>query len=175
MSKRSGHSGTDMDPELFRQFYDRTAPGLWRFIYQGCGDAVASDDIMQESFLKFLRYVDVEREMVEWKAYLYRIAGSGVISHYRKNRRYGGEAPEDLPARPSYDREMKMDVQHAMTQLEPRQRDMLWLAHVEGFSHLEIAGILGVAENSVRVLLHRARGRLKQLLADKGTIVEGAR
>lgn len=67
---------------------------------------------------------------------------------------------------------MKLDMQTAMSRLDERQRDMLWLAHVEGFSHAEISGILGVAENSVRVLLHRARGRLKALLAEQGIGME---
>jgi len=161
-----------MNQEMFREFYDRTAPGLWRFIFHGCRDAVAADDIMQESFIKFLRYVDPEREVAEWKAYLYRIAGSRIIAHFRQNRTRPDELTEDLPASDRLDRESAMDVRHALNDMDARQRDMLWLAHVEGFSHVEIAGILGVAENSVRVLLHRARSRLKTLLRERGTILE---
>lgn len=165
-------SGLNMDQELFREFYDRTAKGLWRFIYQGCGNATASDDILQEAYMKFLRYVDPEREMAEWKAYLYRIAGSAVITYFRRNRVHGDEVTEVPCPDSTRDREMKLDMQTAMSRLDERQRDMLWLAHVEGFSHAEISGILGVAENSVRVLLHRARGRLKALLAEQGIGLE---
>ena len=42
-----------------------------------------------------------------------------------------------------------------------KQRTLLWLAYVEEYSHREIAEILEISEGSVRVLLHRARGRLR--------------
>lgn len=45
---------------------------------------------------------------------------------------------------------------------------MLWLAHVEGFDHREIAGMLGLEPASVRVLLFRARKRLVAILTKLG-------
>jgi len=59
-------------------------------------------------------------------------------------------------------------MQTALADVEPRERKLLWLAHVDGFNHNEIAEILGVAEQSVRVMLHRARKKLKSLLEKRG-------
>jgi len=48
--------------------------------------------------------------------------------------------------------------------LAPRERALLWLAYVEGQSHNEIAKAVGLARDSVKVLLFRARKRLRDLL-----------
>lgn len=52
--------------------------------------------------------------------------------------------------------------------LSARDGQLLWLAYVEGFSHREIAPLIGVQENSVRVLLLRARERVAALLTAEG-------
>jgi len=48
--------------------------------------------------------------------------------------------------------------------LKPRERALLWLAYVEEDTHEEIADALGVKRGSVKVLLSRARARLRDLL-----------
>jgi RNA polymerase sigma-70 factor (ECF subfamily) len=52
--------------------------------------------------------------------------------------------------------------------LNPQQRQLMWLAYVEGADHREIAAALGLRERSVRVLLHRTRRKLAQLLSAGG-------
>ena len=52
--------------------------------------------------------------------------------------------------------------------LKPRDRALLWLAYVEEHNHQEIASALGLARGSVKVLLSRARAKLRRLLVTKG-------
>jgi RNA polymerase sigma-70 factor (ECF subfamily) len=54
------------------------------------------------------------------------------------------------------------------TALRPEQRQLVWLAYVEGASHKEIGAAIGVRERSVRVLLHRAKRKLAALLGEAG-------
>jgi len=54
--------------------------------------------------------------------------------------------------------------------LAPRERALLWLAYVEGENHQEIADALGLARGSVKVLLFRARAKLKRLLTTAGVV-----
>ncbi len=49
-------------------------------------------------------------------------------------------------------------------QLAAKDRAVLWLAHVEGLSHREIGAILGLKEQSLKVILFRARSRARELL-----------
>ena len=60
-----------------------------------------------------------------------------------------------------------------MADLSPRDRQMLWLAYVEGSSHTEIAAALGLRTASIRSMLFRARQRLAAQLAAKGLRPEG--
>jgi RNA polymerase sigma-70 factor (ECF subfamily) len=59
---------------------------------------------------------------------------------------------------------LRLDMTRVFQQLNMQQRQMMWLAHVEGADHREIAAALGLREGSVRVLLHRARRKLASLL-----------
>src|SRR3989454_8733629 len=64
--------------------------------------------------------------------------------------------------------ERRSDLAGALEHLKPRERELLWLAYVEGSSHKEIAEIAGVRAASVRLLLFRARRKLAELLRKRG-------
>jgi RNA polymerase sigma-70 factor (ECF subfamily) len=68
---------------------------------------------------------------------------------------------------------MTDDMTKALSQLDPKQRSLLWLAYVEGFDHKEIAAATNVKEKSVRVLLFRARQTLVGILIHAGIGLEG--
>lgn len=68
--------------------------------------------------------------------------------------------------------ELRRDLESALEGLSPRERALLWLAYAEGRAHREIAGILGVGELSVRVLLFRARKKLLRILEERGLAPE---
>jgi RNA polymerase sigma-70 factor (ECF subfamily) len=63
---------------------------------------------------------------------------------------------------------LKQDMARTFRELKPQERLLLWLAHVEGNAHADIAETLGLKAASVPVLLHRARRRLADLLRKKG-------
>ncbi len=103
------------------------------------------------------------------KAYLYKTATSVLTDHWRRaNRerlwRFEWFAPKQVP-RHQGERD---DFRAVFRRLKPKQRAMLWLAYVEGFSHNEIANALSLSEKSVRVLLFRARKKLAGILTKEG-------
>jgi RNA polymerase sigma-70 factor (ECF subfamily) len=51
--------------------------------------------------------------------------------------------------------------------MKPRERQLLWLAHAEGYSHREIAQITGLAAASIRLLLFRARRKIARILREQ--------
>jgi RNA polymerase sigma-70 factor (ECF subfamily) len=73
---------------------------------------------------------------------------------------------EQLPA--SGEPDPGFELGPLLDRLKPRDRQLLWLAYVEGFSHREIAAVTDIHEKSVRVLLLRARERMMQILRDQG-------
>jgi RNA polymerase sigma-70 factor (ECF subfamily) len=55
----------------------------------------------------------------------------------------------------------------ALAQMRPRDRQLLWLAHAEGYSHNEIAEVTGLGTASIRLLLFRARRKIARLLGEE--------
>ena len=154
--------------EAFRSFYAATARPLWAYLRASCGDGAVADDLLQESYLRILT-ADLRHEGESGqRAYLYRIAGNLLRDHWRRERRKPTAAPlaeEEITVDAGHHRaatrgDAQMDVQRALARLAPRDRQLLWLAHVEGASHREVAAALSLGVASVRVLLFRARRRL---------------
>src|ERR1700674_1913281 len=75
--------------------------------------------------------------------------------------------PPEGPA-PAPDAAARIDLRRLLARLPPRERQILWLAHVEGGSHAEIAAITGLGPASIRVLLFPARRGLAGLLRAAG-------
>jgi len=69
--------------------------------------------------------------------------------------------PDVSPA-PQFER--RLSVRQAFERLKPRERQLLWLAYVEGSNHCEIADCTGLRAGSVRLLLFRARHKLAELI-----------
>jgi RNA polymerase sigma-70 factor (ECF subfamily) len=101
----------------------------------------------------------------ETRRYLFRIATNLLRDRWRRREdEPWQEAPEDGF---SVDIDMQMDVRAAMVALKPRERELLWLAYVEGMNHAEIAAATGLRTISVRMLLSRARRKAAGLLLPK--------
>jgi RNA polymerase sigma-70 factor (ECF subfamily) len=68
--------------------------------------------------------------------------------------------------------EQDADIAKLFSELGERDRALLWLAYVEGESHEEMASSLGVGRRSIKVMLFRARRRLRELLIARGMLVK---
>ncbi len=159
-----------MDEDAFRAFYDRTARAVWVYLARISGDRATADDLLQEAYYRFLSARVAFENDAHRRSYLFRIATN--LAHDDRRRRTcrpdeaRGDANIDLNdgRNEAADRERAMDVRRALGQMKRRDREMLWLAYAEGSSHSEIAGVLGIRAGSVKVLLHRARMRLRRVL-----------
>ena len=108
------------------------------------------------------------------RAYVFRTASNLVVDHWREHKH---EASNDVPERGASgrDQSLRLDVSRLFARLKPRERQLVWLAHVEGADHREIAATLGLRAASIRVLLSRARHRLGRLLRENGHAPEERR
>jgi RNA polymerase sigma-70 factor (ECF subfamily) len=154
----------------FRLLYDRTSRALWVYLYRLTRDAHAADDLLQETYYRFLRTPGRYESEQHERNVLYRIATNLVRDSRRRFRPVPVSLEEPAgvaltgatdPVHATGDR---TDVQRALAQLRDRDQQLLWLAYAEGSSHQEIAVALGLRTGSVRTLLFRARQRLAALL-----------
>ncbi|HZP32557.1 MAG TPA: sigma-70 family RNA polymerase sigma factor [Candidatus Acidoferrales bacterium] len=158
-----------MDAAQFQGFYAGAAPGLRGYIRRACGNDALADDILQESFLRFLRAELRVNEAAPLKAYLYKIAASLIVDHWRRVQRERRWSLRSFLGRePATEPTGENETIRFFRRLKPQEQLLLWLAYVEGFEHAEIAAALGVKEKSVRVLLFRARNKLARTLETSG-------
>lgn len=163
-----------MDEEAFRGFYDRTARGLGAYLVRLTGDRTAADDLLQETYYRFLRSGASHENEAHRRRYLYRIATNLARDGFRRRKiRPVEEQSDSLESAPATGVgrhapvDARLDLSRAFDRLRPRDRAMLWLAYALGASHREIADVVGVGHASVKPLLFRARRRLGRLLGRK--------
>ena len=169
-----GAAAARMEPAEFTAFYARTAPRLRAYLRRLTGDAALADDLLQEACVRLLRYARGDASDGEHAVFLYRAATNLAYDYWRRRGREQRAlgrldwtpAPPDAPG-------LGPDLSRIFNHLRPRDRAMLWLAHVEGRDHAEIARMLGLRRLSVRVLLFRARAELARRLRRAGLQPEG--
>jgi RNA polymerase sigma-70 factor (ECF subfamily) len=162
----------EMSEVAFRAFYDRTARSLWSYLSRMTCDPHLADDLLQESFYRFLRTRGHWESESHRRAYLFRIATNLVLDGRRRARREPTVPLPDpeyhtIPAASGDIAEAtvrRTDLRRAMDRLRPRDRALLWLAYAQGHAHTEIADTLGVKTGSVKLLLFRARRKLAGML-----------
>jgi len=156
-----------LDERAFHSLYARTAGPLRGYVARTLGNATHADDIVQETYLRLLRRPLPTHDEDQLRAYVFRIASNLVVDYWREHKH---DAGNDLPDRGATGRDqaLRLDLSRLFARLKPRERQLVWLAHVEGADHREIAATLGLRAGSIRVLLARARHRLARLLRDNG-------
>jgi len=163
-----------MDEDAFRAFYERTARGLWAYLSRVTGDRQLADDLLQETFYRFLRAAATHDSEVHRRNSLYRIATNLARDARRRSLARvpfhvaGNDIEHVAGGNDAGSTERTADVTRALSNLKPRDRAMLWLAYAEGASHSEIASVLGLRVASLKPMLFRARRKLAKLLTREG-------
>jgi RNA polymerase sigma-70 factor (ECF subfamily) len=166
-------AGFAMEEEAFRGFYERTARGVWAYLARVTGDRQLADDLVQETYYRFLRAAAIYDGETHRRNSLYRIATNLARDARRRSLiRAPLSVPckdiESVASRTHGDSaEGRSDFARAMAHLKPRERAMLWLAYAEGASHQEIADVLGLRQGSLKTMLFRARRKLAALLGHR--------
>lgn len=155
----------------FERLYEATAPAIRAYLLRHCSDRQAVDDLFQLTFIRFLgSRMAATPEAAGARAYLYRIASNLIADHGRdlKKRDRFKAVLADNTASVGPPMGVGLDLKKALRTLSQRERQLLWLAYAEEFSHKEIAQIMKLNAASVRVLLFRARKKLAAELCGSG-------
>jgi RNA polymerase sigma-70 factor, ECF subfamily len=156
-----------MDATAFRAFYEETSRPLFAYLVRVCGERALAEDLLQDTYCRFLGAKLVPEDARHRRNYLFRIASNLMRDRWR-SRKGKSEVPlaESISgtAMSVHDPDAGMEMQAAFQQLKARERQLLWLAYVEGASHKEIADSTGLKAASIRALLFRARHKLARLI-----------
>jgi RNA polymerase sigma-70 factor, ECF subfamily len=162
-----------MEEARFELFYRRNAGNLWSYLFRMTGDAATADDLLQKAFFRFIRANPALASEEHMRRWMFRTATNLALDHFRETKRERAHEVETPRQQPAEARELlRHDMMKTFAELKPRERALLWLAHVEEADHEDISEALGVKAKSVKVLLFRARRRLGELLTKKGLAPE---
>jgi RNA polymerase sigma-70 factor (ECF subfamily) len=129
-----------------------------------------AEDAVQDGFLHAYKALDRFRPDQPFGAWLYRIISNAALDIVRRRRvRDAEQLPDSVPLPfrdPAEGGELRTRLVEALKVLTDRQRSVLVLHDVEGFTHGEIGSMLGIPEGTARSDLHHARAALRKLLED---------
>ena len=158
----------------FRRLFDAYEGVLLRYAARLTGNATAAEDIVQNTFVKFIRKwqkkVEVSSETASW---LYRVAHNEAIDHLRgetRLRKLHAEHGEECMSKPSENGEISERAENAaeaLSKLSDRERQLVVLKVYEEKSYKEIAEITGLTVGNVGFILHTAIKKLAAMLATK--------
>jgi RNA polymerase sigma-70 factor (ECF subfamily) len=154
--------------EDFSSYYIATYPRIWGYLHRMLRDRSVASDLAQETFVRLL---NARRETLpeqERTAYLFKIA-TNLARDQVKSLRREKWIEADVSGQETTERDpgTAMDLAAALEGLSVRERSMIWLAYVEGLDHRAIAGMVGVGEKSLKVLLFRIRRKLAAVLKEE--------
>jgi RNA polymerase sigma-70 factor (ECF subfamily) len=173
MSRKRDHP--DSSPGAFGDLYERYLDEIFRFVFYRILDQEEAEDLTERVFLKAWEALPRGRRPVaNFRAWLYRVARNQVIDRHRTRKpavpleqaatlRDGSPAPEAI----AQAREESAELAAVIARLGRRYQQVLVCRFVNGLSHAETAQVLGLKENHVRVLQHRALQELRGLLAEE--------
>ncbi len=149
--------------ERLAEWFDQYNLAIFRYLVRLVGDEEQAADLLQETFARAivaLRSQDLPNYPYAW---LCRIGGNLVIDMLRRKRRWRW-----LPfqtSTPSHEHAVAtaQDVRDCLVQLNQREAELLVMAHCVGLTPNEIAELLSENVSTVRVRLHRARHRFRNL------------
>jgi RNA polymerase sigma-70 factor (ECF subfamily) len=142
---------------------------LFAYLMRTSGDYDLAGDIMQESFT---RYLDKYSDRGAQPALLFTISRNLLFDHSRKNRAVI-EYDDNLQVEQSdqeekyLQREQSQLVLAAIQQLEEDERDILSMIAAGGLSYRQVAEIVNTSEGNIKVKVHRARVKLRQILQEE--------
>lgn len=161
-----GVSATETD---FEALYRAELPRIYNFFRYRVGDGPLAEDLTSETFEKAWRNrARYRRDLSAFSTWLFTIARRVAIDHYRKQR---SEIPLDdqihLPADSNTEDAAQQQADFArlsvlLLQLKDRERELVALKYGAGLTNRAIAGLTGLSESNVGVILHRVVRTLRK-------------
>ena len=170
MSRKTHMSQLKKD---FAKTYDEHSDAIFRYAYFKLSDSEKAKDVVQDTFVKFWEYIsaDVESELQNVKALLYRIALNTIIDLYRKRKTFSLDTLADDGFDPTYEPEKDVFERHeaeavlkVINELGEDDRNIMFMRYIEGLSFDDIAEVVGDRANTIAVKVHRLLKQLRQSL-----------
>ena len=154
-----------MQEELYRRF----SPRMYAVCLRYAGNAEEAEDILQEGFIKIFKKLDSFRSEGSFEGWIRRIFVNTAIEHFRRKRYLQPVTEkEENTIEGKYisilDELAEQDILSLVQQLSPGYRTVFNMYVVEGYTHKEIADLLGISEGTSKSQLSRAKVILQEMV-----------
>jgi RNA polymerase sigma factor (sigma-70 family) len=165
-----------MQEELYRRF----SPRMYAVCLRYAGNAEEAEDILQEGFIKIFKKLDSFRSEGSFEGWVRRIFVNTAIEHFRRKRYLMPVTEkEENTIEGKYtsvlDELAEKDILALIQELSPGYRTVFNMYVVEGYTHKEIADMLGISEGTSKSQLSRAKVILQEMVKNHIDKQRGAR
>jgi RNA polymerase sigma factor (sigma-70 family) len=152
--------------EMLSVLFDRYQTPLYNFYTKMTQDRGVSEDLVQDVFLRILRYRQTYRPGTAFRTWMYQIARNARLDHVRK-----GKPEVELSVEPAtppvgdsaqQQQEAAM-LKRALMQLPEDKREVLILSRFQELKYEEIARLMNCEVGAVKVRVHRALQQLREI------------
>jgi RNA polymerase sigma factor (sigma-70 family) len=166
----SNHSRRQDRLHWLAEMYRAYAADLQRFISNKVGDPTVAEDLTSTVFLKALRWLREDQNDDRVRGWLYATARTTIVDYWQAQSQYEMRSLSGLEEQLLFSddaaeasQQAEMRVQHLLSLLPERDRTILTLRYLQGYSAAEIAAALGTSAGHIRVLQLRALRRAAQV------------
>jgi RNA polymerase sigma factor (sigma-70 family) len=155
------------DPAGLEALYRAFEVPVYNLCRRICRTAEDAEDVLQETFLEICRSIGQYREDGSLWGWIRTIAASKALMRLRRNKyRDTDELHDEVVANRREDTHLRMDLEAALERLSETSRAVVWLHDVEGYTHEEIAAMMGKTPSFSKSQLARAHARLRRWLGE---------
>ena len=161
------------DTDRLGLLFERHHRALYGFFLRLTGKIEVSEDLVQNVFLRMLKYRATYTGQGEFKTWMYHLARNVHADYYQKNKRMGysddfshleNTLPDGYNPEEQTQKEEEMHLlQTALNQLEVEKREILILSRYQGLKYKDIAELYGCSEGAMKVRAFRALDELKSI------------
>lgn len=158
---------------LLGSLYERYKKWLFNFFLQMNSDRDLSEDLVQNVFMRILKYKHTYTEESKFVTWMFQIARNTQNDHFRKNAKQRGDVKlEDvafkMESTDSYEKDIDQEGEHkllhyALQQLSEDKREVLVLSKLKELKYREVAEVLNCSEEAARTKAHRALKELRSI------------
>lgn len=158
--------------DMLGVLFDRYQVPLFSFYAKLTGNRAASEDLVQEVFVRILKYRRSYRPGTPFRPWIYQIARNAHVDQMRKRRPEVELEPDMDPPAPQSDSaaatQQEALLHRALRQLPEEKREVLLLSRFQGLPYSEIAELIGCNVGTVKVRVHRALQELREIFLRLG-------
>jgi len=156
------------DTQALAELYRAFEVPVYNLARRICRTTEDAEDVLQETFFEVCRSIGRYREEGSLWGWIRTIAASKALMRLRRNKyRDTDELRDEFVGNRREDTHLRMDLEAALERLPETSRAVVWLHDVEGYTHEEIAKMMGKTPSFSKSQLSRAHARLRQWLGEE--------